>query len=70
LGYELSQITQQVIAQFRKRVNFLLRVDSVLLEQRLRFVFGRRERVQVSGEASNTREEIDDLSLYLNVKQT
>jgi hypothetical protein len=69
LGYEFSQITQQVVAQLREAVDFLLRVDCVLLAQLLRFFFGRRKRVQVPGKASGTREEIGNLSLRRSVEQ-
>jgi hypothetical protein len=68
-GYEFTQITQQVVAQFGEAVDFLLRVDCVLLAQLLRFLFGRRKRVQVPGKAPGTREEIGNLSLSRSVEQ-
>jgi hypothetical protein len=69
LGHELSQVTQQVVAQYRKAVDFLLCVDCVLLAQLLRFICGRRKRVQMPGKASGPREEIGNLSLNSGVEQ-
>src|SRR6266576_2818979 len=68
-GDELSQIAQQVVSQFRKAVDFLLRVDGVLFAQLLRFFICRRQRVQVSGKASGTCEEVSNLSLNRSVEQ-
>jgi hypothetical protein len=68
-GYQLSQIAQQVVAQFRKVVDFPLGVDRVLPAQLFRFVLGGRKCVQVPGKASGTREEIGNLSLSCGVEQ-
>jgi hypothetical protein len=68
-GYELSQITEQIVAQFRKAVDFLLRIDCVPFAQLRRLLFGRRERVQVAGKASGRCEEISNLSLNSGVEQ-
>src|SRR5712671_5520902 len=68
-GYELSQIAQQVVAEFREAVDFPLRVDRVLFAQLRRFLSVRRERMQVPGKASGRREKIGDLPLNCRVEQ-
>jgi hypothetical protein len=68
-GYELSQVTQQIVAQFRKAIDFFLGVDCVQFAQPGLSLFGRGECVQVPGKASGTGEEISNLPLKRSVEQ-
>jgi hypothetical protein len=68
-GHELAQITQEIVPQFRKAVDFPLCVDRVLPAQVFRFVSRRRQRMQVSGKASRARKKICNLPLGRGVEQ-